>query len=141
MGDAKHMGIYGDALDDAECLIEHHICSPCALRRGSILHLVYVAGNFAAEIGHDHLCAGDAVFCLGTVKPNWSDDPCDVFGVGLRHGLWRSVFRKQLGRYLIHTCIGCLGGERNGNGEREWRGVVKRAGCLSVMTVHAFGNG
>lgn len=56
MGDAKHMGIYGDALDDAECLIEHHICS-LAPYAGKLLHLVYVAGNFRPPKSDMIICA------------------------------------------------------------------------------------
>ena len=69
VGDTKYVCVYSDAFDNAECLIEHHICG-LAPYSGKLLHLVHVAGNFATEIRHDHLRAGDAVFCFGAVKPN-----------------------------------------------------------------------
>ncbi len=73
VGDAVHMGIHRNAIDDSVTDVQNDVgrLAPHTRKLDELLHLV---GNHTAVIGHDHLRARDAVLGLGLVKAERLDD-------------------------------------------------------------------
>ena len=106
-GDAKHVGIDRNALDDTKRIIEHDI-GRFSAHAWQGCELIHRAGDAAVKIRNDFLRAFDDVAGLGFVKSQSVDnlgDFCDG-RCGHVRGCWPAL--KQSGGHQVDGLIGRL---------------------------------